>query len=313
MRLVVTGADGFVGRWLVREAVSRGWEVTAVTGPGGAPASDWLAGSAVGQVESVPADFDSLAAISRIAALPADAFVHLAGVASGAAARRDPAAAMRINSMATMLLLEQVAELSRPSRILFISSGEVYGAGHDGPIPETAPRAPVSPYAASKALAEEGLEDLREVMDLPLVVARPFPHSGPGQAPQYVLPALAARLREAKAAGRSEVPVGNLGVVRDFLDVRDVARAYLLLLERGAAGSAYNVASGTGRHLGDCFRRLAELVGVDARAVVDASLVRPADIPVLIGDASRLRDATGWEPAIDFDQTLRDLLDAQAH
>jgi GDP-4-dehydro-6-deoxy-D-mannose reductase len=144
------------------------------------------------------------------------------------------------------------------------------------------------------------------------IVVRPFPHSGPGQDTRFVLPAFAARLRTAKQAGERLVPVGNLDVVRDMLDVRDVVRAYLLLLERGTSGEVYNVASGVGQHLRDCFIRLAALSGVDAAPVEDAALVRPADIPVLIGDPSKLHAATGWTPMIDFEQTLQDVIDAQA-
>jgi GDP-4-dehydro-6-deoxy-D-mannose reductase len=129
----------------------------------------------------------------------------------------------------------------------------------------------------------------------------------------FVLPAFAARLREAGAQGHGDIPVGNLDVIRDFLDVRDVVRAYLLLVRHGEAGACYNVASGMGRHLRDCFQALAAALGVAAQPREDASLVRPADIPVLIGDATKLRATTGWQPAIDFEQTLQDLLDAQAH
>lgn len=310
-RLLITGADGFVGRWLTREALQQGWDVTAVIGPGGTPPSAWLErrGS---EVEHFEADLDSLAAITRIASVPCDALVHLAAVASGAEARRDPERATRINSVASVMLLTQVHELARRPRLLMVSTGEVYGAGHEGPIPEAAPRAPVSPYATSKAMAEEAIEDLAPGMELDVMIARPFTHTGPGQAPLYVLPALAARLREAKRTGAHEVSTGNLDAIRDFLDVRDVVRAYLLLLEHGATGAVYNVASGEGRHLGQAFQRLAELVGVRAEAVLDPALARPADIPILIGDPSRLQAATGWAPQIPFDQTLRDLVDAQA-
>lgn len=146
-----------------------------------------------------------------------------------------------------------------------------------------------------------------------MIVARPFPHTGPGQTTAYVLPALAARLLEAKRTGAATVRTGNLDPVRDFLDVRDVVRAYLLLLEHGASGEIYNVASGVGYRLSDCFDLIADIVGVDATAEQDAALLRPGDIPVLIGDSTKLRGLTGWAPTISFEQTLQDLVDAQAH
>ncbi|MDZ4672967.1 MAG: GDP-mannose 4,6-dehydratase [Gemmatimonadota bacterium] len=312
-RLLVTGSDGFVGRWLVREALRQGWDVTAAIGPGGALPGTWLTAVESPQVETISADITAEADRVRLAAVDADAVVHLAAVSSGAAARRDPEGAMRVNAIATTYLLEALGAVGRKPRFLFVSTGEVYGAGHTSPISEDAALAPISPYAASKFAAEPAVFGMAEVSGLAAVVARPFPHSGPGQSTAFVLPAFAARLREAKRLGQPSVSVGNLDVVRDFLDVRDVVRAYLLLLSHGVPGECYNVASGVGHHLGDCFRRLAAMAGVDAAPVEDASLVRPADIPVLIGDAAKLRAATGWQPAIDFEQTLQDLLDAQAH
>lgn len=311
-RLLVTGADGFVGRWLVREAVARGWVVTAAVGPGGAEPASWLAPSEVAGVDGLTADLTSAHDLAGIAAVQADAVVHLAALSSGAAARRDPARAMDVNATATANLVAALRQAGRRPRLLFVSTGEVYGAGHQAPIREDAPLRPVSPYAESKCAAERAVL-APERYDGDVVVARAFPHTGPGQSADFVIPAFAARLRAAKQGGEREVPVGNLDVIRDFLDVRDVVRAYLLLLDRGRPGECYNVASGVGRHLKDCFVRLAALLAVDAVPVEDASLVRPADIPVLIGDAAKLRTTTGWQPAITLDQTFRDLLDAQAH
>lgn len=312
-RLLITGADGFVGRWLTREALGQGWHVVAAVGPGGAPPSAWLASAEQAQVTTVEADLTVPADLARVARESVDAVIHLAGVASGAAALRDPAHAMAVNVSASTGLFEALVTAGQRPRFLFVSTGEVYGGGYDTPIAESAPVRPVSPYGESKAAAEVALLAMGQFHHLDIIVARAFPHSGPGQDTRFVLPAFAARIREAAATGRPDVSVGNLDVIRDFLDVRDVARAYLLLVARGEAGTAYNVASGTGRHLAHCFARLAELLGVPAVAVPDASLVRSADIPVLIGDPSRLHAATGWTPAISFDQTLQDLVNAQAH
>jgi GDP-4-dehydro-6-deoxy-D-mannose reductase len=278
--------------------------------PGATPPREWDVAEPLPPVEVIHADLRANAGLERLAVTGVDAVVHLAAIASGAAARKDPDSAFVVNSGATMMLASCFVATTKPL-FLFVSTGEVYGDGHAGPITEAAPRDPCSPYAESKVGAEGALEAVAE-QGLPVIIARAFPHTGPGQSPTYVLPALAARLKEAKRTGASSVRTGNLSAVRDFLDVRDVVRAYLLLLERGAPGEIYNIASGTGHRLADCFDLLAQIIGVDARAEQDAALLRPGDIPVLIGDATKLRNATGWWPEIPFERTLQDLVDAQA-
>jgi GDP-4-dehydro-6-deoxy-D-mannose reductase len=156
------------------------------------------------------------------------------------------------------------------------------------------------------------LERIGRELGLPVIIARSFTHTGPGQRNTYVLPALASRLIAARQSGSGTVPTGNLDAIRDFLDVRDVVNAYLRLLAKGAPGEVYNVASGIGHKLSDCFSALAAIIGVNAEAVADPALQRGADIPSLIGDATKLRTATGWRPTITFDRTLQDLVDAQA-
>jgi GDP-4-dehydro-6-deoxy-D-mannose reductase len=262
-------------------------------------------------VETMVADLRDPEAVREIADRHPDAVVHLAAIASGAAARQDPGAAMAVNSDATTRLAIALARTSSP-RFLFVSTAEVYGIEHTAPISEAAPVRPASPYAVSKAHAEAALAGVAQHSRLPVLVVRAFPHTGPGQTTTYVLPALAARLRAAKRAGTHVVRTGNLDAVRDFLDVRDVVRAYLLLLNHGQPGEVYNLASGIGRRLADCFELLARVIDVAAVAEPDAALLRPGDIPVLIGDATKLRTATGWSPEIAFERTLQDLVNAQA-
>lgn len=311
-RLLVTGADGFVGRWLVRAALADEWDVVAAIGPGGSAPDQWLPPAEAVRVKAFETDITSPNDLQRVAAEPVDAVVHLAAIASGAAARQDPALALRVNTDATLSLFKAIAAGGTRPMLLFVSTGEVYGAGHDKPISESAVIAPVSPYAGSKAAAEQGIAALAADAGLQLVIARPFPHTGPGQGTAFVVPAFAARLRQARRDGAATIAVGNLDVQRDFLDVRDVVRAYLLLLQRGVAGGVYNVASGVGVRLDEILALLSRLLDVAAAPVADPALVRPADIPVLIGDASKLRRDTGWEPLINLEQTFRDLLDAQA-
>ncbi len=313
MKLLITGADGFVGRWLVREARGDGHDVVAAVLPGSTAPDEWRDPTCGRAVSVIETDITIEVDRKRIAAAGADAVVHLAAIASGAVARQDPIAAMEVNAIATNWLVYELAETSRPARFLFVSSGEVYGPGHDGPISEATPTNTQSAYAASKMAAEPAVLDVPRGSSVEPIIARPFPHTGPGQTTTYVLPALAARLLEARRTGAPTVRTGNLDAVRDFLDVRDVVRAYLLLLEHGVPGETYNVASGVGHRLSDCFDALARIVGVGATAEQDAALLRPGDIPILIGDPSKLKAATGWSPQISFDRTLQDLVDAQAH
>ncbi len=311
MRLLVTGADGFVGRWLVRTARAQGHAVIASLMPDMRPPAEWDPSDSLPPVEVVHADFRQEADVERLGHLGAQAIVHLAAIASGAEARENPDLAVRVNGVMTAYFADRLCERERP-RFLLASSGEVYGRAHGGPISEAVRPHPSSPYAISKFAGEVALGMAWRDAGLPAIIARAFPHTGPGQSTTYVLPALVARLKEAKRLGATEVRTGNLKVVRDFLDVRDVVQAYLLLLERGVPGEVYNVASGHGHRLQDCFERLAMLTGVAPRAVEDAGLLRPDDIPVLIGDATKLRNATGWSPQIPFESTLKDLVDAQA-
>lgn len=310
MRILVTGADGFVGGYLLPRLAAAGHEVIGTARPGSegrrAEAASWI-----------PLELDDAESTARALAEPVDAIVHLAAVASNAEARRDPGRAWSVNAAGTARLAAAAAALRDEGRhdplFLLVSSGEVYGSGPPVPRREDEPVRPQSPYAASKAGAELAVLETGRRTGLRVVVARPFQHTGPAQSSRYVVPALARRLLEARAEGRSAVRTGSLEPVRDILDVRDVVDAYLLLLERGVAGTIYNVARGEGVALRHLFDRLAALAGVDARPEPDPALMRAADVPWLVGDASRLRAATGWRPALTLDQTLKDVVDAQTH
>lgn len=310
MRVLVTGADGFAGGYLVRELLARGHQVRAGVRPGGTEAI-LPAG-----VASVPLELTDGASVDAALAEPCDAIVHLAALASSAEARRDPAAAWVVNAAGTARVAEAAAALrdraAADPRLLVVSSGEIYGEG-SRPFTETDEGQPQSPYAASKVGAEVAALEVGRRTGLGVIIARPFTHTGPGQRAAFFVPAMLQRLREAKGAGRRAVRVGNLAPVRDFSDVRDVVRAYALLLEHGAAGATYNVSRGEGVALTDLFERMAAAVGVDAVAEPDPALMRRADLPYLVGDSTKLRRATGWSPAISLDQTLADMVDAETH
>jgi GDP-4-dehydro-6-deoxy-D-mannose reductase len=313
--VLVTGADGFVGRWLIRALLAGGREVIGAVQPG-PPTDDGLTDAERAAVRWLPLELGDARAVRNVAEHRCDAVVHLAAVASGGDALRDPGHAWAVNAAGTARLLGEYGRQRKAGEadplVLLVSTAEVYGRGAARPLAESDPTNPCSPYAASKLGAELAARETRERTGLRVVVARPFPHTGPGQDERFVVPAFARRLRGARLAGAKVVKVGNLEPVRDLLDVRDVVAAYLALLARGVPGEVYNVAGGRGRSLDALFRQLAAIVGVDAIPEPDPELVRPADIPYLVGDASRLRAKTDWAPAVPLEQTLRDVIDAQA-
>jgi GDP-4-dehydro-6-deoxy-D-mannose reductase len=312
VRILVTGANGFVGGWLARHLLAGGHDVVGLAGRDAA--ATVLTPEEQDRVTWYPLDLEEAASVEAAMAHPADAIVHLAGIASVADSLRAPARTWQVNALGTVRLLEALAVRRHAGAgdpvVLLVSTGEVYGRG-ETPRRETDPVAPLSPYAASKAAAELAALEAWRRSGLRVIVARPFPHTGPGQSARFVVPALLRRVAEAKRAGRGEIPAGNLAPVRDLLDVRDVVSAYALLLERGGTGEVNNVASGVGVCLADLLDRIGQLMGHPVRAVSDPALLRPVDIPVLVGDATRLRAATGWSPSHTLDDTLRRMLDAE--
>lgn len=310
MRTLVTGADGFVGQWLCHALLAAGHQVIG-THLGVAPLRGTLGDEERARIRWRPLDLAQDESLAPLTAEPCDWVVHLAGLASASEAARDPGLAWVVNAAGTARLAHHLAAAGNPL-LLLVSTGEVYGAGPERPRLETDPIAPRSAYAASKAAAELAVAEVVRRGRLRAIVARPFPHTGPGQSRTFAFPAFASRIREAHHVRRRSVPVGNLEPVRDLLDVRDVADAYLALLERGEVGTTYNVARGDGLSVGEVFRRLAAIIGADVIPETDPALMRAADIPHLVGDPARIIAATGWRPRHTLDETLRDLVDAQA-
>ncbi|HUL03879.1 MAG TPA: GDP-mannose 4,6-dehydratase [Gemmatimonadales bacterium] len=310
MKALVTGADGFVGTWVVRRLLADGWEVTG----GVQPAR--LGRDAGAGAEWVPLEVTDADSVRRCMARPFDAVIHLAAVASVSDAAGDPGQAWEVNAAGTARLVEAIVAAKRAGTadplLLVVSTGEVYGRGDATPRRETDPAAPCSSYAASKLGAEvAALEGWRRA-GVRTVVVRAFPHTGPGQDPRFVVPAFVQRLRQAKRTATATIKVGNLAPVREFLHVADVVDAYVRLLASGEAGEVYNVASGRGVSVAELLDRLAKLVGVCPKREVDPALVRATDIPYLIGDAAKLRACTGWAPRHSLEETLQDVIDAQA-
>ena len=294
MKALVTGAAGFVGRHLQAHLAAMGDDVVGVDRHDG---PDLLDGPAVQ---------------ATVADVRPDVVYHLGGWSDVGASWDHPRDTFDANAVGTLNLLQACIANGSP-RVLAVSSADVYGRVQPGdlPIAESAPFQPVTPYAASKIAADQlglqawlgyGLEVLR---------VRAFNHLGPGQAPAFVAPALALRIARNELDGGEVVPVGNLSPRRDITDVRDVVRAYRLLMVDGAAGEAYNVCTGRDLSVGQLAERLVALAHHPMRLEPDPALQRRVETPVLRGDPAKLCEATGWAPEIPLEQTLADVLAEQ--
>jgi len=239
-----------------------------------------------------------------------DAVYHLAALTHVGQSWESPSAVLSVNVLGTACVLAAARALAAPPVVLVVSSAEVYGIVGEGDLPldESAAVAPVSPYAASKAAAEQVALQAWRGYGQPVIVVRPFNHVGPGQSRTFAVSALASRIAQAERDGTKTLSVGTLSARRDFTDVRDVVRVYRRLAEVGEPGTTYNVCSGVDVSMADIAGRLLALAGADLVLVTDPQLVRPVDLPALRGNPARVQAATGWRPEIALETTLHDVL-----
>jgi GDP-4-dehydro-6-deoxy-D-mannose reductase len=278
-RILVTGAEGFVGGHLQAEL-----------GEGFAP------------FEGDVLDVEAL----RRAVRGADAVVHLAAESSVAGSWEEPLRAWRVNVDGTVNVLDAVRAEKPEARVLVASTCEVYGRAERVPTPEDEPVRPLSPYASTKAAAELACA----VSGLDAVVVRPSNHEGPGRDERFAVGSWARQIARLEGEGGGTLLVGDLTAERDIVDVRDVCRAYRLLLKRSVPAGTYNVGSGRTVTMAHVVELLVEQALVPVQVERDERRLRPAEIPRLAGDPARLQAATGWRPEIPLEQTLADTLGA---
>jgi GDP-4-dehydro-6-deoxy-D-mannose reductase len=306
VRVLITGVAGFVGGHMVDllRAEHAGAEVSGLDSRPGNRAR------ALG-IEVVQAE-DPASVRRALEQVRPDRIVHLAAQSSPQRSWEDPAGTLKTNLLGLLHLLEAARSLSLAPRMLVVGSAEEYGLvrPEDNPLGEDHPLRPASPYAVSKVAQGFLALQYATSLGMPIVRTRTFHHTGPRRGEGFAESSFARQLAEIEAGRRPpRIEVGNLEAVRDFTDVRDVVRAYWDLLERGAPGEVYNVCSGRGVRLAELLDELVALSGLSVEIRVDPARLRPLDVPVLVGDPSRVHAAIGWQAATPLRRTLSDLLD----
>ena len=290
MKLLLTGSDGFVG------SVLRSYRRCV-------PLED----------NGRYVDLRDVEALTRsVEAIRPDAVIHLAAQSFVPESFKDPRETYDINFLGTLNLLQALMAIGFRGRFLFVGSGDCYGLVAEShlPVREEEPLRPRNPYAVSKAAAEVLCYQWSQTEDLGIVMTRAFNHIGPGQSDRFAISNFARQVVEVRNGRREPViRVGDIDGTRDFTDVRDVALAYLLLLEHGQAGETYNVCSGTEYTIRTLLERLLELAGVEARIEQDASRLRRAEQRRICGNNGKLQSHTQWAPQFSIDDSLRDIID----
>lgn len=309
MKALITGIAGFAGSHLAEHLISKGHQISGIALPGTYPVN---LEHIRDQVELHEGDLLNRNGIKTIIErVEPDRVYHLAALSSVSASWDDPARTFELNLNTGINLLESCAGLKNDLRILLVSSSDIYGGG-DGSstLTEDSPFAPNNPYAESKLALDLASEKIAELTNLHIVRMRPMNHTGPRQALGFVIQDMAKQIADIEAGNQEPVvQTGNLDARRDFTDVRDVVRAYALAIEAGPPGEVYLVCSGRTIEIRNALNKLISLSNASIAISFDSRRQRPSESNVLSASHAKLTEATGWQPEISFEKTLRDILD----
>ncbi|MDA8221052.1 MULTISPECIES: GDP-mannose 4,6-dehydratase [Desulfosporosinus] len=298
MQALITGVNGFVGKYLAKELQEKGYSVSGI---------------GMGQFDLPDVQYkevnitDQIALERAMKELRPDMIFHLAGVASVGHSWLDPKASFEVNVIGTINLLESLKGQDVRA-IINVSSSELYGPGRrlGERFSESMPPNPQSPYATSKYASERISLQLGQMYKLPVIVTRPFNHIGIGQNEGFVVPDFARQIIEASKRDES-IRVGRLDVYRDFTDVRDIVRAYRLLAEKGQQGETYNICSGEAKKISDILDLMRAERG-NLSVELDESKLRPVENIYSVGDNNKIRTAVTWEPIYSIEDSLKGVL-----
>lgn len=301
-KVLIFGAGGFVGRYLALEFKNAGYEV---------------AGSDRVRTESVPefvsfteADLLEAAQVSKVVAeAKPDIIVNLAAISSVGASWSMPAATISVNVVGALNVCEAARALDPMPKVMFIGSSEEYEAV-ERPIDEEVPLRANNPYGISKATQEAFTKLYRDRYGMKIYYVRPFNHTGVGQRDSFVLPSFVKQAAEISKSGKPGViHVGNLAAKRDFSDVRDIVRAYRMIVEQDNCEAVYNVGSGVAYGLNELLDYIVSLSSTEITVQVDAERFRPVDTPLVVCDHAKITRELGWEPEYSIKDTLKEMFD----
>ncbi|HEX4774484.1 MAG TPA: NAD-dependent epimerase/dehydratase family protein [Candidatus Saccharimonadales bacterium] len=301
VKVLVTGAGGFVGQHLVRELLDHDYEIVVVdrTAAKGEVSS--------GAVRYLELDLTKPEQAAQIDFAGVGGVVHLAGLAAVGPSFDNPKLYMDVNVGIEINLFETALKQGAKPRFLIISSGTLYDPKAPQPLTEESPVLPNSPYAVSK-IGQEQMAMYYATRGFEAIIARPFNHIGPGQGPGFIVPDFAQQLVAIQKGEQSEMLVGNLDAQRDYTDVRDIVRAYRLLLEKGHSGEIYNICSGKPISGHEILEGLSQAAGLLPEVKQDPTKMRPSDTPTVSGNHDKLTQDTDWQPEISLETTFTDVI-----
>lgn len=311
MKSLIIGGAGFVGAYLVRHLKNDLGQDVVVT----KMASEQIHMDGVDMDDIQICDLDILqkeSIVTLFREVRPDYIYHLAAQSSVSVSWKNPALTIDVNVKGGVNVLEALRELDYKPRVLFIGSGEEYGniLPNETPIKEENVSRPGNIYAATKACQNMLAKIYADAYGLDVMMVRAFNHIGPNQMPLFVVADFCKQVAEIEAGNREPVmKVGNLSAKRDFTDVRDVVRAYALLMKAGCAGETYNIGSGHAIAIKEILRLILDTSTAEIRVEVDPAKLRPVDVPIIEADTTKVHEATGWQPEIPLKQTIRETLD----
>ena len=304
-KALIIGAAGFVGGYLIEKLISDHFEVYATKLP-----HEQVTFNQVKLYDINIMDKDAIVAL--LFEVRPDYIFHLAAQSSVGLAWKDPGLTVDVNIKGSLNVMDALRELFYKPRVLMIGSGEEYGHVYPNEIPiaERNLLRPGNIYAATKACQNMIGSIYSKAYDLELVMVRAFNHIGPGQAPMFVVSDFCKQVAEIEKGLRKPVmKVGNLAAKRDFTDVRDVVKAYVMLVQMGKAGETYNVGRGDAREIREILDMIVSMSKTEIKVEIDPNKIRPVDVPIIEADITKLNQLTGWTPLIPLEQTVQETLD----